>query len=53
MSKKGFGKLLAGLGIGVGLGMLFSPKSGKQNREALKNIAKKVTDKIKKIDLDE
>jgi len=28
MSKKGLGKLLAGVGIGVGLGMLFAPKKG-------------------------
>ena len=53
MSKKGFGKLLAGLGIGLGLGMLVSPASGKENREALKKGAKKVADKVKNIDLDE
>ena len=53
MSKKGFGKLLAGLGIGFSLGMLVSPKSGKENREALKKGAKKVADKVKNIDLDE
>lgn len=53
MSKKGFGKLLAGLGIGFSLGMLVSPASGKENREALKKGAKKVADKVKNIDLDE
>ena len=53
MSKKGFGKLLAGLGIGLGLGMLVSPASGKENREALKKGAKKVADKVKNIDIDE
>lgn len=54
MSKKGgFGKLLAGIGIGVGLGMLFSPKSGKENREDLKNQTKKLVNKVKEIDLEE
>ena len=53
MSKKGFGKLLAGLGIGFSLGMLVSPASGKENREALKKGAKKVADNVKNIDLDE
>ena len=53
MSKKGFGKLLAGLGIGFSLGMLVSPASGKENREALKKGAKKVADKVKNIDIDE
>ena len=38
MSKRGLGKLLAGLGLGVGVGMLVSPKSGKENREELKKI---------------
>ncbi len=37
MSKKrGFGSLLAGIGIGVGLGVLFAPQSGEQTRKDLK-----------------
>ena len=38
MSKKksGFGKFLLGAGLGLGLGMLFTSKNGKENREALK-----------------
>ena len=36
MSKKsGLGKLLAGIGIGAGLGILFAPKSGKETRTDL------------------
>ena len=53
MGKKKLGTLLAGVGIGVGLGMLFSPKSGKENREDLKNASKKAVQKIKDIDLNE
>ena len=34
--KHGFGKFLLGAGIGVGLGMLFAPKSGKETRAELK-----------------
>ena len=34
--KSGLGKFLLGAGIGVGLGMLFTKKTGKENREQLK-----------------
>lgn len=32
----GFGSLLAGVGLGVGLGMLFAPQSGEKTRRDLK-----------------
>ena len=35
MSKKG--KFLLGAGLGIGLGMLLAPKSGKENRKDLIN----------------
>ena len=39
MSKKsGLGKFLAGAAIGVGLGILFAPKSGAETRKELSSI---------------
>ena len=42
MAKKGLGLGLLGLGVGVGLGALLSPKSGEENRKALKKHVNKV-----------
>lgn len=55
MSKKksGFGKFLLGAGLGVGLGMLFSPKTGKENRDALKKKMDELIIKVKEIDSEE
>ena len=51
MSKKGgLGKFLLGAGIGVGLGMLFTNKTGKENREALKKKVDELVLKVKSID---
>ena len=35
MSKKGFGKFLAGAAIGATLGVLFAPKAGSETRQEL------------------
>ena len=54
MSKKsGIGKFIAGAAIGVGLGILFAPKSGKETRKVLKVKLDELTDQIKKIDVAE
>lgn len=53
MSKKGYGKMLFGLGLGVGLGALFSPKSGEENRKELKEQLDKFVEKLKEIDINE
>ena len=54
MSKKsGLGKLLAGIGIGVGLGILFAPKSGKETRTDLKNKMDEFSVALKDLDINE
>lgn len=52
MSKKeksGLGKFLLGAGIGVGLGILFAPKSGKETRQELKEKMDDLVEKAKNI----
>ena len=54
MSKKsGLGKFLLGAGIGVGLGLLFAPKSGKETRADLKKKMDQLIEKAKNIDIEE
>ena len=48
--KSGLGKFLLGAGIGVGLGMLFTKKTGKENREQLKKKVDELIVKIKDFD---
>lgn len=47
--KSGFGKFLLGAGIGVGLGILFAPKSGKETRKELKMKMDDLVEKAKNI----
>ena len=55
MTKKrsGAGKFLLGAGIGVGLGMLLTKKSGAENRKALKSKVDDLIEKVKNIDSEE
>lgn len=48
--KGGFGKFLIGAGLGIGIGMLFTNKNGKENRDALKKKADELIIKAKTID---
>ena len=53
MSKKGYGKLLFGLGVGAGLGLLFAPKRGSETRKDLKAKLDELYAKVKDIDKEE
>lgn len=54
-SKKmsGVGKFALGTVVGVGLGVLFAPKPGKETRAELKEKIKDLLNHVKNIDLDE
>jgi gas vesicle protein len=39
MNKDSFSSFLVGLGVGVGIGMLFAPKSGAETRTLIRNKA--------------
>lgn len=47
--KSGLGKFLLGAGIGVGLGILFAPKSGKETRKELKEKMDILVEKAKNL----
>jgi len=47
MDKNGLSSFLLGQGVGVGIGMLFAPKSGQETREIIKNKAGEGTDYLK------
>ena len=51
--KSGFGKFIAGIGIGAGLGMLLAPKSGEETRKILKKKIEDLVNEVKNIDVDE
>lgn len=55
MNKKhnGIGKFIGGIALGVGLGVLFAPASGKETRRQLKNKVEDAANYIKNIDKDE
>ena len=47
MDRNTFTSFLAGLGVGVGIGMLFAPKSGQETREMMKTKAGESTEYLK------
>ncbi len=51
MSKKG--NFLLGAGVGLGLGLLFAPKSGKETRQDLGKAIDELIKKAKEIDVEE
>ena len=53
MSKSGIEKFVAGAAIGVGLGVLFAPKSGAETRKELKKKLDELVDQAKNIDIEE
>ncbi len=53
MGKHGsFKDLLLGVGVGVVIGALFTPRTGEENRKLLKEKANETVDKVKKIDFE-
>ncbi len=55
MSKKkgGFGKFLAGLAVGAGLGVLFAPKKGSETRAELKAKLEELYRKAKELNMED
>ncbi len=51
--KHGLGTLLAGMGIGVGLGVLFAPQSGEKTRRDLKKKMDELIAYLKGLDYNE
>lgn len=51
--KSGLGKFMLGAAVGVGLGVLFAPKSGKETRHDLKVKLDELTQKIKEIKIED
>lgn len=50
MSKGGFGKFVAGVGIGAALGVLFAPKSGAKTRKELKKSFDNLMAELENVD---
>ncbi len=53
MSKSGLGKFLAGLAVGVGLGVLFAPQKGSETQKELKAKIDELLAKARETDVDD
>ena len=53
MSKSGIEKFVAGAALGVGLGVLFAPKSGEETRKDLKKKLDELVEQAKNVDIEE
>lgn len=53
MSKSGIEKFIAGAALGVGLGVLFAPKSGEETRKDLKKKLDELIEQAKNVDIEE
>ena len=52
-NKSGIGKFVAGAALGLGLGVLFAPKSGEDTRKELKAKLEDLVDQAKNLDVEE
>ncbi|MBR3211328.1 MAG: YtxH domain-containing protein [Bacilli bacterium] len=52
-NKSGIGKFIAGAAIGLGLGVLFAPKSGEETRKDLKAKLDNLIEQAKNVDIEE
>ncbi len=52
MDRDGFANFFLGLGVGLGVGLLFAPRSGEETRQLLKDKADEGTDFLKKRTVD-